>query len=136
MSLMLSEKEFGKYLNKNANGHHFELGKSLISVNIVHATPVMSCLYLGESFFFAARYNQQYGVFTDPLLIEKQQIVSTVLHTKLMNAELQVQTNLPIAKNSKDCLELKMNISKLTPVKWHKENLKNLSQRKEFVEKS
>lgn len=136
MSLMLSEKEFGKYLNKNAKGHYFELGKSLISVNIVHATPVMSCLYLDEAFFFAARYNQQYGVFTDPLLIEKKQIVSTVLHTKLMNAELQVRTNLPLAKNSKDCLQLKMNISKLTPVKWHKENFKKISQREEYSENS
>lgn len=124
MGLFLKEELFGEYLVQQHPEIRFEQGRSLLSINVVKTNPIMSCLYVGQSGFFAAKYNQQLGVFTDALFLANEDINELYLETKLTGDVLIVVAKELLSDGTP--LTLRMNLPKFTAIKWHHQNLAKL----------
>ncbi|MBV7390558.1 MULTISPECIES: hypothetical protein [Enterococcus] len=124
MALFLQEESFCQFLASKFTDRQFSLGHSVISINVVSLSPIMSCLYYSENFFAAAKYNRQLEVFTDYLLVDQSEIVSKELTKQGLNYQLTIETQEKLANDQH--LKLSFNLSSMTGTKWHKQNLKNI----------
>lgn len=124
MGLFLTEESFGKYYKQQQPVEDFERGRSIISINIISANPIMSCIYIGKDCFFAAKYNRQLGLFADALFIRKSEISELYIETKFTSDTLVVVCK-ELLPNGKP-LTLRMKLPKFMTTKWHHQNLMNL----------
>lgn len=124
MSVFLKEESLGAYLEKQHPEITFSAGNSLVSINIVKTNPIMSCLYLTQDCFFAAKYNQQLGVFTDAFFLSQQEIKECYFKKKL-TGDVLVVVGTELLKDGTP-LTLQMSLPKFTAIKWHQTNLMKL----------
>ena len=130
MGLFLREEAFCAFLQQQYPAHEFTPGHAIISVNIVHMTPIMSCIYISDELVAAAKYQRQLEVFTDSLLFTKKQLSGIEFVRKGMGGQLLIRTKEKLPNDQP--LVLTLNVSQLTGAKWHKENLKTLKQKYEL----
>lgn len=124
MNLFLKEEIFCAYLENEYPGYNFELGHSVISINIINFNPVMSCVYISDNLVAAARYQRHLKVFTDKLIFNKEQLLKTECIAKGSRGQILIHTKEKLENGSN--LMLTLNVSTLTGTKWHKNNLKNI----------
>lgn len=121
---MLKEEDFLNYLRTQFPDCFFLEGHSIISINIVRTVAIMSCLYISETDFFAAKYNRNMGFFSDAMWIKKNEINKIYFIKKFMGDILVVETSQSMPDGTD--LVLKMNMPKLSASKWHQSNLASL----------
>lgn len=124
MALFLKEEDFCKYLSNMFQDHEFSIGNSVVSINVTKMTPLMSCIYLDDNHFAAAKYNRQMGIFSDGFMISLKEISNISLVEKGVNSTLQIDTNEILQDGTN--LSLTLNLSTMTALKWHKKNLAKL----------
>lgn len=127
MSLFLKEESFCEYLQHTYPEKLFTLGHAVISVNVIHFTPIMSCVYLTEEYIAAAKYNRQLQIFTDHVLFEKKQIKEIRYTKKGLSGILTVQTTEKLADNQ--YVTLRLTLSDVSGTAWHKKNLQQIKKR-------
>lgn len=123
---MLKEEDFLNYLRKLFPSATFTKGNAVISVNIVRTVPIMSCIYIDDTGFYAAKYNRSMGFFSDGMQIKRNEISKIYFNKKFLGDTLMVETlnKLPDGSDYK----LKMSMPKFSASKWHQMNLMNLKK--------
>lgn len=122
--MFLKEETFCEYLRETFFEKEFEKGHSVISINMVHMQPIMSCIYVSDDCVAAAKYNRQLQIFTNGLYFSKNQIQKITFYQKGLGGFLSIKTteNLPDGQP----ITLQLVLSPLTGTKWHKENFKKI----------
>ncbi|MFT8878794.1 MAG: hypothetical protein ABF913_04440 [Oenococcus sp.] len=128
MGLFIKEALFKTYMQQVDPKLVYEPGHAVISVNIVNLNPVTNCVYIGDDFFFAARYNDAFDAFSNGFVLTKNQIASITLKSKALADQLIIETT-EEDSHSHQPLTLKMSLPKINQTSWHVKNLKLLRQR-------
>ncbi|EOT40416.1 hypothetical protein [Enterococcus columbae] len=119
--MFVNENAFCEYLSQQKIDYTFTEGNTLISVNMVRLKPTMSCIYLDDQYFAAAKYHQQLGFFSDALIIPRTSIQSISYQSKGLNYQIKA-----IIKEKNQQIPLNFQVSKMSPVSWHRKNLNKL----------
>lgn len=122
--MFMNENAFCEYLSLQMPNYHFTNGNTIISVNMVRLKPTMSCIYLDDHYFAAAKYHQQLGFFSDAFILPKTSIQSITYQSKGFNYQINA-----MVKEKNQQVPLSFQVSKMTPVSWHRKNLSQLIQR-------
>lgn len=116
--MFVNENAFCEYLSQQKIDYTFTEGNTLISVNMVRLKSTMSCIYLDDQYFAAAKYHQQLGFFSDALIIPRTSIQSISYQSKDLNYQIKA-----VIKEKNQQIPLNFQVSKMSPVSWHRKNL-------------
>lgn len=124
MKIRLQEQDFCDFLKEKYPDELFRLGHSVIAINVVQLNPIMSCAYFSKEFIAIAKYNRQMGFFSDNLLIKQKEIAAIDFNKS--GSTIKVTITLTELSPAGKPLSLALNLSLMTAVKWHQENLKKI----------
>ena len=130
MSFFISQEKFKAYIIENYSEINFDETKTVIVISTVNINPIINCLYVDKTFFFAARYHSALDYFSDNFCLQANQIKRMYLVDKLLSTKLIIETNVILINQTN--LTLKMNLPKLNFTPWHMRNLKLLRLKLSF----